>query len=199
MLILLTSEKEVTSEVNTINRLFAGGLEVLHLRKPSFNADQYRILLDAINPDYYDRIMIHEYHAICETYGLRGVHIQEQARLDLEEGLQDYIADFKEEHYKVSSSFHEPEDIINTSCGFNYHFLSPVFSSISKVGYQGRGFAVHHIKKPIIGMGGINNQTIAEALALGYSGLGVLGGVWNSSTPIQCFHAINKSYQALRN
>jgi thiamine-phosphate pyrophosphorylase len=199
MLVLLTSEKEVLAEAKTINRLFAGGLEVLHLRKPSFNADQYCVLLEAIDPEYHGSIMIHEYHAVCKAFRLRGVHIQEQARLDLGEGLHDYVADFKEEHYKVSSSFHEPEDIINASCGFNYHFLSPVFSSISKVGYQGRGFAVHHIKKPIIGMGGISEQTIAEALTLGYSGVGVLGGVWNSPAPIQRFQDIKKCYQALRN
>jgi thiamine-phosphate pyrophosphorylase len=62
-----------------------------------------------------------------------------------------------------------------------------VFSSVSKKDYHGRGFDVNHIDKTIIGMGGVTGDNLSAFDTLGYNGVGVLGGIWNSSTPILNF------------
>lgn len=90
----------------------------------------------------------------------------------------------------ISSSFHEAEDVLNCDFEFDYHLLSPVFSSISKKGYKGRGFDVNHIDKTIIGMGGVTSENIKSFKTLGYKGVGVLGGIWNSDEPVQTFKKI---------
>ncbi|WP_299711762.1 thiamine phosphate synthase [uncultured Tenacibaculum sp.] len=195
MLIVLTSEKEIANEAILLNQLFDNGLEILHLRKPSFDIEGYRSLLKEINPEHYQKIMIHQFHYLCAEFVLKGIHIQEQPRLDLGEKLEGYVSLYMSEGFKVSSSFHEPEVLDTCEINFDYHLLSPVFSSISKQGYEGRGFDVNHIEKTIIGMGGVNANTIPKVLELGYKGIGVLGGIWNTEDPIKSFEDIKDQYK----
>ena len=77
--------------------------------------------------------------------------------------------------------------MINCAFEFDYHLLSPVFSSISKKGYKGRGFDVNSIQKKVIGMGGVTIFNLDKFTSLGFKGVGVLGGIWNSLTPVNDF------------
>ena len=95
----------------------------------------------------------------------------------------------------ISSSFHEPEELDNCEFEFDYHLLSPVFSSISKQGYEGRGFDVNHIDKCIVGMGGVNANNLSEFDKLGFKGVGILGGIWNAENPVNSFQLIKNNYQ----
>ena len=199
MLIVITSEQEIHNEALLLNQLFEAGLEVLHLRKPSFSKEQYMELLNKIEKRFYNRIMLHEYHELCEKYSLKGIHLQEQPRINLEREnlLLAYVKQYKSKGHWVSSSFHEPNILEVCTINFDYHLLSPVFSSISKKGYEGRGFNVKHIDKIIIGMGGINEATINKALALGYKGIGVLGGVWNKERPVLSFKKLIAQFNSV--
>ncbi|PKV48416.1 thiamine-phosphate pyrophosphorylase [Aquimarina sp. MAR_2010_214] len=190
MLIILTSERELENEANKINKLFDNGLEILHFRKPTFDVEGYRALLNQIDAKYHSCIMIHQFHELCEEFNLRGIHIQEQPRLDLEEKLEEYVNNYKTKGFKVSSSFHSKEDIKNCSVDFEYVLLSPVFGSISKAGYEGKGFDVTDLNEFVIGMGGINENTLQATFDLGYRGVGVLGGIWNTEDSLQSFKMI---------
>ena len=191
MLIVLTSERAIENEADKINALFDAGLERLHLRKPSFSIDGYRALLDQIDPKFYNRIMLHEHHELTQEYTLRGIHLQEQARLNLEDALQATLKVYENKGLKVSSSFHSIEDIVDSSGNFEYVLLSPVFSSISKAGYEGKGFDVNHLDEFVVGMGGINEDTLQATFDLGFKGVGVLGGVWNTDDPLSSFATIH--------
>ncbi|WP_459210015.1 thiamine phosphate synthase [Aquimarina rhabdastrellae] len=197
MLIVLTSEQDLTNEAQQINTLFDKGLEILHLRKPSFDIEGYRKLLKGIAPQYYNRIMIHEHHRLCNEFKLRGIHLQEQPRWDLGNGLKDYVTAYTNQDFKVSSSFHSKEEIIACDVAFEYVLLSPVFGSISKAGYEGKGFDVTDIDSTIIGMGGINASTIPEAIKLGFKGVGILGGVWNTTSSEISFMELLASYKSI--
>jgi len=190
MLILLTSEKALDNEALQINNLFAAGLEILHLRKPSFSIDGYRSLLDQIDAKYHNRIMIHQFPELTMEYVLRGIHLQEQARLDLEDALDVTIKIYQNKGFKVSSSFHSKEDIAACGADFEYVLLSPVFGSISKKGYEGKGFRVHDLDAKVIGMGGINVDTLQATFDLGFKGVGVLGGVWSAEDPLSSFESM---------
>ncbi|WP_234418199.1 thiamine phosphate synthase [Aquimarina aquimarini] len=192
MLIVLTSEREIEKEANYINELFKNGLEIIHLRKPTLDIEGYRTLLHKVEAKYYNRIMLHQYHELYHEFNLRGIHIQEQPRLDLGDNLQGYILDYQSKGARISSSFHTKEDIENCQVDFEYVLLSPVFSSISKAGYKGKGFDVTDMNKFVVGMGGINKDTLQATFDLGYSGVGVLGGVWNSENPIRSFVEIKE-------
>ena len=197
MLIVLTSEKPLTNEASWINDLFEAGLQRLHLRKPGFSIDGYRALLDQIEAKYYNRIMLHQYHELAQEYQLRGIHLQEQPRLDLGDALDVTLKMYANKSLKVSSSFHGKEDIVECEGKFEYVLLSPVFSSISKSGYEGKGFDVNDLNEFVIGMGGINEDTLQATFDLGFKGVGVLGGIWNTKNPLESFQRIKQKLDEL--
>lgn len=197
MLIVLTSERELENEASKLNSLFQNGLERLHFRKPTLTIKGYKNLLNQIDAKYYNRIMLHQFHELCIEYNLRGIHVQEQPRIDLKEKLEEYINQYKTKGFKVSSSFHSKEDIKNCLTDFEYVLLSPVFSSISKAGYKGRGFDVNDLDKFVVGMGGINENTLQNTFDLGYKGVGVLGGIWNTKDALQSFITINNKLRSI--
>ena len=197
MLIVLTSEKKISNEASLINQLFEAGLERLHLRKPEFTIDEYRHLLDQIDTEHYKKIMLHEHHSLVDEYKLRGIHLQEKARRDLENTLSTFVNDCKEIGYRVSTSFHTIEDIEHNKGLFEYVLLSSVFNSISKSGYEGKNFDVNHLTEFVIGMGGINEDTLQSTFDLGFKGVGILGGVWNTENPIKSFKRIKDKIENL--
>jgi len=192
-LVVLTSDKGIPDEASVLNALFSNGLMNLHLRKPLFEIEDYRKLLDLINPEYYDRIVVHFHHELCGEYGLKGIHLQEKIRVGLTDNLPNYISGFKGNGYSVSSSFHQPQEIEDCKISFDYVLLSPVFDSISKFGYEGKGFNVRQLTATVIGMGGVNEHTVQKTFNLGYKGAGVLGGIWNSEDYLKSFLAIKKA------
>ena len=187
MIILIAPETDIPNEIKILHQLFQSGLEYYHFRKPYKTIDEHRDYLDQINPEYYKRIMIHNHYELTIEYDLKGIHLEEQKWRDQGDGLQVYVDKFTSKKYKVSSSYHEPEDLAAQPVKFDYFMLSPVFSAISKSDMKGRGFDVNHISKIIVGMGGINTDTIPEALKLGFKGAGTLGGIWNTNNPVQSF------------
>ena len=168
MLIVLTSERVLENEAGKLNTLFEEGLELLHFRKPTLDSKGYSVLLDMIQPEFHPRIMLHQYHELVKEFNLRGVHLQEQPRYDLGAKLDHYISQLNADRFAVSSSFHTLTEIEEKGSLFEYCLLSPVFSSISKAGYEGKGFDVTQISnQTIVGMGGINEQTIPKTYDLG--------------------------------
>jgi len=200
MLLLITPENDVEGEVDLINSLFDLGLEILHVRKPNKNYAQHMGYLSGINEEHHDKIMLHYEHDLAEDFMLKGVHVQEQPRLELGENFGLYVARFTSQGYDVSTSFHDPLQItLYKEAPLIYNLLSPVFTAISKPGMAGKSFDVNNIGVPVIGMGGITDSNISLVKKLGYSGVGVLGGIWNAKKPIEAFkciyRAVKKEYK----
>jgi len=187
MILLIAPEKDVKNEINILNQLFEAGLEYFHLRKPDKNFEEHCDYLNQIDEKYHNKIVVHLFHELVNKFNIKGIHFQEQKRRDVLDVPSDYFKDLSMDGKTISSSFHEPEELINADFEFDYHLLSPVFSSISKKGYEGKGFDVNHITKKVIGMGGVTTNNLEEFSQLGFKGVGVLGGVWNSSNPIEDF------------
>lgn len=198
MIVLIAPENDIPNEIVIIHQLFEAGLEVYHLRKPSKNKTEYVAYINKIKPEYHNRIVIHHYHELVNSYGLRGIHFQEQKRIDALENGNGYFNNLQMLGKTMSSSFHDPKTLEECSFEFDYHLLSPVFTSISKKGYEGKGFKVSEIDKFIIGLGGITPETTEKALQLGYNGIGVLGGIWNANNPIKAFTTFQKTLEELK-
>ncbi|MCG8750119.1 thiamine phosphate synthase [Tenacibaculum finnmarkense] len=198
MIVLISPEKDVANEMQILHQLFEAGLECYHLRKPSKDYQEHIVYLNQIPEKYHNKIVTHYFHELVNEYSLKGIHFQEQKRRDALENGSRYFIGLQMIGKTMSSSFHEPEELANCDIEFDYHLLSPVFSSISKKGYQGRGFDVNNIDKTIIGMGGITSETISKTLALGFQGIGVLGGVWNSQNAVESFKKIQKEFDSLQ-
>jgi len=195
MIILIAPEEDISNEIDILNRFFEEGLEYYHLRKPNKNQQQYCDYLHLIEEKYHNKIVVHDHHELVNTFKLKGIHFQEQKRRDNIDNPGQYFLNLSMYGKTISSSFHEPEELEACDFEFDYHLLSPVFSSISKKGYEGRGFDVNHIDKKIIGMGGVTKNNLSEIQKLGFQGVGVLGGIWNSKTPIEDFRAMQEFYR----
>ncbi|MDE1206120.1 thiamine phosphate synthase [Tenacibaculum larymnensis] len=198
MIVLIAPEKDIPNEIEILQQLFEEGLEYYHFRKPDKNYEEHVAYLNQIDEKYHDRIVTHYFHELINEFNLKGIHFQEQKRIDALENGSEYFIGLNMIGKTMSSSFHEPSALENCDIEFDYHLLSPVFSSISKKGYEGRGFDVNHIDKTIIGMGGINTDTIQKTLELGFQGIGVLGGVWNAENPVESFKKIKRYYEELK-
>ncbi|MDF4202925.1 thiamine phosphate synthase [Maribacter sp. SA7] len=194
MIVLIAPEKDIPNEIEILHQLFQEGLVYYHLRKPFKNYQEHCDYLDAIDEKYHSRIVVHLFHELVNAYDLKGVHFQEQKRIDHIDNPGQYFKKLDMYGKTISSSFHDPEVLAQCDFEFDYHLLSPVFSSISKEGYEGKGFNVNHIDKYIVGMGGINDETVNPTIKLGFKGIGVLGGVWNMENPAERFVALKKQY-----
>lgn len=194
MIVLIAPEHDVPNEIEILHQLFNAGLAYYHLRKPHKNYEDHVAYLQKIAPKYHSRIVVHYFHELINKFNLKGIHFQEQKRRNVLENGTGYFNTLNMVGKTMSSSFHESEELENCEIEFDYYLLSPVFSSISKQGYTGRGFNVTNSSKKIIGMGGINTASIKDTLALGYKGIGILGGVWNSENYVDSFLEIKQHY-----
>lgn len=210
MIVLISPEHTLPNEIEVLNQLFEVGLTFYHLRKPNLDYKGHCDYLNQIDKKYHNRIVVHYFHELINDYNLKGIHFQEAKRRSFfntyteirtkEQFIAAYANQLKTQNSKlitrsISSSFHEPEELEQCSFEFDYHLLSPVFSSISKKGYEGRGFDVNHIDKTIIGMGGVTTTNLEKFDSLGFGGVGVLGGVWNSKTPVLDFQRMIKYFE----
>ena len=139
------------------------GWSITIFRKPNKSIAEHRAYLNAIDSQFYNRIVIHNFHELAQEFSLKGIHLEERKWREKESNLGDYVLDFQNRGFSVSSSYHEPKDLEYQKVKFDYYMLSPVFGAISKPGYKGRGFNVQHIPKKIVGMGGINAKTTPES------------------------------------
>ena len=192
MVVLIAPEKDIKNEIDILHQLFKAGLEYYHLRKPTKNIEQYAEYLNQIDTKYHHKIVVHQFHELTKDYRLKGIHFQELKRQKLTLKALETIK--KKQNISMSSSFHSTEDLKDFGFNFDYHFLSPVFTSISKQGYEGRGFNVNHINKLVIGVGGVSIKNLSSFTKLGYQGVGVLGGIWNSDTPVENFMIMNRHF-----
>ena len=140
--------------------------------------------------------MAHNFHKeLSQQFDIKGIHLEEAKWRAQGENLKNHTQQFKENGFTVSSSYHEPEDLIAQTVTFDYTILSPVFAAISKSDMQGRGFDVRGIDKLIVGMGGINTETTPQAVTLGFQGVGALGGIWNATDPVEAFIGMKMAFE----
>lgn len=189
-LIVFTSPDEIPGEGEAINSLFQAGLECLHLRKPTFNENEFISLIEKINIEYRGKIMIHSFHDLAWGYGLKGIHFTNQFICSVpDETITGIINKSHVSGKLVSTSVHSFDEILKINFHFDYVFMGPLFDSISKPGYQGKltlqecekFFSAHNPACKIIALGGITDQNISPVFQSGFNGAAVLGYIWHNT------------------
>jgi thiamine-phosphate pyrophosphorylase len=97
--------------------------------------------------------------------------------------------------------FHSLEEIEQYSVQYDYAFLSPIFNSISKKGYNSpfdlevvKDFLQNRQEK-IIALGGVDDDKIETVKTTGFDGVALLGAIWESEDPIGKFNRISEQWQ----
>lgn len=178
-LILISSETNLSNELEIINYFFENSTFTFHLRKPSLSKVEYRIFIESINENFHNRIVIHEHHELINEFkNLKGVHLKEKDR--------QIKIDYKK---VISTSFHKIEDAIKNGERFEYYFISPIFKSISKQNYEGNfnEDELIHLNlstQKSIALGGVSLENIEKLKSLHFKGAGILGAIWLAPNPI---------------
>lgn len=174
-LIVITSERFLSNEPYAINQLFDCGLEILHFRKPYASLEESRNILKEIDRSFHSRIVIHDHFQLIEKFDLKGIHINRRNP-----------EIYRKPGISFSCSCHSLDEII-TFQKYDYMFLSPVFDSISKIGYR-KGFTTQQLSEAgmkgiindrIIALGGITPENIPEVSRYRFGGIAVLGTLWS--------------------
>ena len=161
-------------EAAFISRLLAGGVDVVHLRKPGSAEAECAGLLEALSEDERARVVVHDHFDLAARYGLMGIHLNSR-NPSVPEGF----------HGQLSRSCHSMEEVrrFKPECG--YVFLSPVFDSISKRGYVSafsagelnRAAASGIIDSRVVALGGVTPERLPYLRSLGFGGAAMLGCV----------------------
>lgn len=175
-IIVITTPNSIKGEEFVIPHLLQLGVDLVHIRKPSATREQLALLLDSLPKWCYDRLVVHDCLELANEYHLRGIHLNRRNHV---------IPDnFKG---SVSMSCHSLEEVEIKKDMADYVFLSPIFNSISKSGYNS-AFSkeeLHNAMKQgtidnkVIALGGVSSANIDTVKDLGFGGAALLGDIWD--------------------
>ncbi len=174
-IIAITTPNFIECEASVIPHLLQLGVDLVHIRKPSATSEQMALLLDSLPTWCYDQLVVHDCLELANKYNLKGVHLNRRNHT---------VPDnFKG---SVSMSCHSLEEVEIKKDVADYVFLSPIFNSISKNGYNS-AFSkeeLHNamkqgtIDKKVIALGGVSLANIETVKDLGFGGAALLGDIW---------------------
>jgi thiamine-phosphate pyrophosphorylase len=179
-LIVISNPIAVADECIIINQLFHTGLKYFHIRKPGSEIQTVRELLNGIDPGFYDRIALHQFHEIATEFGIKRLHYTETARK--QSNLQRWQLQ-RDNGFTLSTSIHDITLLPGLKL-FKYVFYGPVFDSLSKPGYLSKLPADFNLTRPginpkVIALGGIEVTNLKKIKTMGFEGAAVLGALWN--------------------
>lgn len=169
--IVITRPEFFPGEAQAVAALLQSGvIDRVHLRKPGAKEDRMRDLIESIPQELHPRLSLHDCHALAEEYGC-GIHLNSRCRT-VPEGFAGI----------VSRSCHTPEET-GLYPEDDYHFLSPVYPSISKPGYLPpfRPESLCGIAdRRTVALGGVTPEKFGELAGIGFGGAAMLGCVWEA-------------------
>ncbi|PQA93575.1 thiamine phosphate synthase [Chryseobacterium shigense] len=192
MIIVITPEAPVSKETEIINQLFHEGLDLLHIRKPMFSNEEMKSFLNGIDEEFYSQLVVHGFYDMRKEYSISRLHFREADRL---EEWHKVFADGT----IISTSVHDIEGFNALEKEWEYALISPFFPSISKKGYGEQSTIMEDVKDrnnqkvKLIALGGINQDNISKVFERGADGAALLGGIWESSEPINSFRKCRKT------
>lgn len=197
-LIAITPAENYYNETEIVNRLFFAGLDKLHLRKPEFSYLDYKKYLSHIHPQYLPKVVVHGSWELYHQQMAGGIHFRAALRgsSEAEELLKNTP------RAAVSTSFHSWQEVVHEGEKYGSVFISPLFDSISKQGYKAAVLAegitaakatlisTREYCPKIIGLGGVNKETVSILKNSGYDGAAILGAIWQAPDPLEAFKII---------
>ncbi|MBO5890464.1 MAG: thiamine phosphate synthase [Alistipes sp.] len=175
-IIAITTPKVIDEDAYIIKSLLDKGVDIVHLRKPESCIDDCRKLLSTLDAEYRASIVIHDYPELYSEFSLRGIHINRNVvALPLGyNGLK-------------SRSCHSLEEVVRYKSEYDYLLLSPIFDSISKVGYRStfnedvlqRASTSGIIDSKVIALGGVTLDKISYLKGLNFGGAAMVGAIYN--------------------
>lgn len=194
-LMVVTSEQDLLDETAAWEALREAGLTHLHLRKPHWNEARMAACLESLSPALRACVRLHDHHVLAARYRLGGIHLNARHPSP----PQGYSGN-------VSRSCHTLEEVECHKGACEYVFLSPIFASISKRGYEAaftpgtlRAAAESGlIDARVVAMGGVTPDRLPLLQALGFGGAAVLGALWQAYARAADLNALRSAWDAFK-
>ena len=122
---VITSPCFLPDEASLLEALLAYGADRIHLRKPGCSEQELACLIEQLPPHCLPRLSLHDHFGLTERYGIGGIHLNGRNPVP-PPGYRGI----------VSRSCHSLSEVAQYKAEVDYLFLSPIFDSISKTGYQ---------------------------------------------------------------
>ncbi|MBQ8501615.1 MAG: bifunctional hydroxymethylpyrimidine kinase/phosphomethylpyrimidine kinase [Bacteroides sp.] len=173
--IAITQPHFIPHEAARIASLLAGGIDLVHIRKPDATEAEVVRLLNDIPDIYVSRLVLHDHHELALRHGLGGIHLNSR-HPHAPQGFKG----------RISRSCHSLQEVRQHKAACDDLFLSPIFDSISKQGYASRftreellaARSEGIIDEKVIALGGVTEEKLPELEALGFGGGAMLGALW---------------------
>ena len=174
-LIVITPPYFFSQEACIIAGLLERGADRIHLRKPGSDVEGMTRLIEAIPRRLRQHLTLHDHFHLALRYGVGGIHLNSRNPLP----PKDYRG-------LLSCSCHSTEEVTRHKPMADYLFLSPIFDSLSKEGYQA-AFAEEEldwamragiIDCKVMALGGVTAQHVPQLRQWNFGGMAMLGGVW---------------------
>jgi thiamine-phosphate pyrophosphorylase len=188
-MIVITNPFAITAEIEIIHSLFEKGLPLLHVRKPDFSKLEMAQFIHQIKMEFRSNLVLHNHHELAEDFGINKIHFSEKNR----NSLARFLKPCRYKNESNSTSTHSIEDFNALENDFDYAFLSPVFTSISKENYHPKTDLFKALKSrtnyktKVIALGGIGSENIKKTLENGFDDVALLGSIWNNENPVKQF------------
>lgn len=195
LFILFSSPVNFEEEITLVNHFLLDKELVFHIRKPSLSFKELRGYIQKIPTEHHNQLVIHQHIELLKEFELRGFHCTRYFLENSKETLTQLKLGFP--NFTFSKSCHTLSELDGID-NYDYVFLSPIFNSISKEDYHSSlnvieaNKTIKKIKIPIYALGGISSKNIAQLRNTHFKGIGVLGFIWNSITPIENYNKLKK-------
>lgn len=203
-IVVISPESDEPREHAVLAELFSAGLERYHVRKPLWSQEKLSSWLNVVPTQWRSRLVSHQHHELAVECGCGGVHFKEVGRVipNPPEGLR-RVKD-NAPYLHTSRSCHDFASLDTALGNYDAVFFSPIFPSISKLGYRPTVDPVtvaerlsHRTNKErkteVIALGGITPANVTRCDELGFDGVAVLGALWQSAEPVKIFDALQQS------
>lgn len=163
-LIAVTLPGLFAGEAELIELMLGQGIDRVHVRKPGAGPLEVRELLGAVAPGLRPRLSVHGFHDLAVEFGT-GIHLNGAAP-HAPAGFGGVL----------SRSCHSVGEL---APDVDYSFLSPIFNSISKPGYESAfNLAGLRVDSRTIALGGVTPERFALLRRSGFGGAAMLGYLW---------------------
>lgn len=185
--IAITPTHIADNECQYLSRMLDAGWDWLHIRHPYASESDLRQLLDHIDSKYLHRVKLHSHPQLVEEYGLGGVHLN--ARMP--------STTLDRQRYSISKSCHSIGELtMDINRNLDYVTLSPIFDSVSKVGYR-TAFSESQLndlpsRPRVIALGGVTPQHIDRLRRHKFAGYAVLGYLAQAENPDDLTRRLNE-------
>lgn len=202
--ILFSYPEEFNNEIEIINQILLNDdIEFFHLRKPDFDYIQFRNLIIKIDESLHPKIVIHSHFGLIKQFDLAGINLNKKDLNQLAYSdeidkcfIQPLVLDNRQIEVNrelpnmVTYSAHSFDEINNLPFDTDYVFLSPIYDSISKLGYQSN-FDLNELEKnlktvntKVIALGGVTLSHVEQLQSIGFNGYAQLGNFWRNNNII---------------